>query len=364
MRRLTAADIFPVILCGGAGTRLWPASTPERPKPFVPLADGRSTLQNTALRLAGLPGGRSPVVVVGAGRAGLARRQLADVGAEAFILAEPAARDTGPALTAAALWVARAEPRALIVAVAADHHIPDAAAFRAGAMDGVAAAEAGHIVAFGVKPTSPATAYGYIRPGAALGAGLTGRRVDAFIEKPDAASAEAYLEAGYLWNSGNLIFRADILLEQVDLHAPALGEAVGRAIQDAVASEQRLDLGAAFSEAPALSIDRAVMEKTARAAVVDIGYRWSDLGSWRAVWAAAEHDAAGNAIQARAEVAASAGCLIRAGAGARIIAIGLKNIAVVVEGDRVLVCDLETSGQALKEAVAALAKEWPAAPAV
>jgi mannose-1-phosphate guanylyltransferase / mannose-6-phosphate isomerase len=346
--------LFPVILCGGAGARLWPASTPDRPKPFIALLDGRSPLQEAALRVAGLPGGRPPIVVVGQGCADLAREQLAQVGVDSFIIAEPVSRDSGPALTAAALWVAKTDPDGLILAVASDHHIPDAAAFRAAAREGAAAAERGRLVAFGVRPTFAATAYGYIRPGAALGPGVQGRRVEAFVEKPDAAGAEAHLAAGYLWNSGNLVFRADLLLREVGRYAPDLGEAVGRAVASGARSAGRLDLGVAFGEARAVSIDVAVMEKTDAAAVIEIDHRWSDLGSWRAVWAASERDAAGNVIQARAVVADSAGCLIRAGPRARIVAIGLRKIAVVVEGDRVLVCDLEASGEALKDAVAEL----------
>ena len=350
-------DIFPVILCGGAGARLWPVSTADRPKPFIPLLDGRSQLQETALRLAGLPGGRPPVVVVGQGRAGLAREQLAEVGVQAFIIAEPAPRDSGPALTAAACWIANTDRRGLVVAVASDHHIPDAAAFRASVRNALVAAERGYIVTFGVKPTFPATAYGYIRPGEALGPDLPGRRIDTFVEKPDAAKAEAYLSAGYLWNSGNLVFRADRLLNEVGLYAPAMGEAVGRAVASGVSSEGRLDLGPAFRDAEAVSIDVAVMEKTDRAAVIEIDYLWSDLGSWRAVWAASERDVAGNAVQARAAVADCTACLIRADPRARIVAIGLRKIAVVIEGDRILVCDLDAPGQVLKDAVANLGGE-------
>jgi len=344
-------EIFPVILCGGAGARLWPVSTAALPKPFIPLMDSRSLLQHTALRLTGLAGARAPVVVVGARHAALARRQLAEVGVEVFIIAEPEGRDSGPALTAAARWIARTDPRALVLAAASDHHIPDADAFRASVVAAAAAAEQGYIVTFGMKPNFPASAYGYIRPGDALDGGAAGRRVSAFVEKPDAAQAEACLAAGYLWNSGNFVFRADRLLADVALHAPAMDKAVSRAVDEGVAGEGLLELGSAFGGAPALSIDVAVMEKTAKAAVLEIDHAWSDLGSWDAVWAALDHDAAGNTVQARAVVVSSEGCFIRADAAARIVAVGLKKIAVVVQGDRILVCDLAASGQVLKDAV-------------
>ncbi|MEO8927663.1 MAG: sugar phosphate nucleotidyltransferase [Caulobacteraceae bacterium] len=345
-------DIFPVILCGGAGTRLWPASTAARPKPFIPLLDERSPLQHTALRVAGLPGDRTPIVVVGARHAALARRQLADIGVAAFIVAEPEGRDSGPALTAAALWVSRTAPHGIALAVACDHHIPDGAVFRAGAIEAAGVAEQGWIVTFGVKPTSPATAYGYIRPGAPLETGGTVRRVEAFIEKPDATKARACLAARHLWNSGNFVFRVDILLEEIALHALAMGEAVGRAVDEGASSEGLLELGPAFASAEPVSIDVAVMEKTARAAVLEVGYAWSDLGSWNAVWAASPRDVAGNVVAGRAVLAGSTGCLIRADASMRIVAVGLKMIAVVVQDGEILVCDLAASGQELKDAVA------------
>jgi mannose-1-phosphate guanylyltransferase / mannose-6-phosphate isomerase len=346
--------IFPVILCGGTGARLWPLSSGAHPKPFIALLDDRSLLQNTALRLAGLAGARPPIVVVGAGHAALARRQLAEVGVEAFIIAEPQGRDSGPALIAAALWIARTDPRGMALVVASDHHIPDAAAFRAGVRGALGAAEQGHIVTFGVKPTWPAIAYGYIRPGDALDGGVAGRRVEGFIEKPDAPDAAAYIAAGYLWNSGNFVFRVDSLMDEVALHAPAMGDVVARAVESGEVNEGVLSLGADFAAAPRQSIDVAVMEKTTRTAVVEVDYAWSDLGSWDAVWAASERDSDGNAVQARAAIAGSTECLIRAGSAVRIVAVGLKKIAVVIEGDLILVCDLDASGQALKEAVDAL----------
>ncbi len=356
-RKGRGVDIFPVILCGGSGTRLWPASSFDQPKPFIPLLDARSSLQHTAARLAGLPGGRSPIVVVGVRHVALVRRQLADIGIEAFVIAEPESRDTGPALLAAARWVTRSDPRGLILAVAADHHIPDAAAFRASISSGVAAAEQGYLVTFGVTPTFPASSYGYIRPGAALAAGASGRRVEAFIEKPDIARAEAFVAAGYLWNSGDFIFRADTLLGEAALHAPAMDEAVRQAVDGGTLGEGVFELGSAFAAAPAGSIDLAVMETTSRAAVLQTDFVWSDLGAWDAVWAASDHDGAGNVIRARAVVAGSTDCLIRAGGAARIVAVGLRRIAIVVEGDKILVGDLATPGQALKDAVARLDEE-------
>jgi mannose-1-phosphate guanylyltransferase len=207
-------------------------------------------------------------------------------------------------------------------------------------------------VTFGVKPTSASAAYGYIQPGEALDGEV--RAAARFVEKPAAADASALIEAGWLWNSGNFLFRADVMLEELSAHAPGILDAVAGARDSGQRDGEVLALGESFLDAPSLAIDVAVMETTARGAVLGVDYAWSDLGAWDAVWAAAPHDVDGNAVQGSAAVMVECrDSLVRGPPGARIVAVGLKNIAVVVEGDRILVCEL-TKAQSISPAVAAV----------
>lgn len=326
----------PVILCGGAGSRLWPTSTPERPKAFLSLTGPRSLLQETALRVAS--GAAVPIVVASSAHAALARQQLADVGLACAIVSEPGGRGSAPAVAVAALEIFGRDPDGLAVVVACDHHVPDAGAFMAGVEAALPAAAGGAIVTFGVKPTEPTGAYGYILPGAPLAWAVCAAA--RFIEKPSPEDAAALVAAGWLWNSGNFVFHAGAMLEELALLEPALLAAARAARDEAVRDGDDLRLGQAFLSAPVVALDVAVMEKTSRAAVLPVDYAWSDLGAWDAVLEAAVKDASGNAVDGRAVVIDSERCLIRGDGAARIVAIGLRDIAVVVEGGRVLVCDL------------------------
>jgi mannose-1-phosphate guanylyltransferase/mannose-6-phosphate isomerase len=344
--------LVPVILCGGPGSRLWPSSTPSHPKPFIDLLGGPSLFQRTAMRMAAIPGGAPPLVVTGAATAFEVRRQLDVLGIDAEILTEPMARDSGPAIVAAALWVARTTPHALMVVVASDHHIPDTEAFVAGVAAARAAAADGAIVTFGVRPRHAATAFGYIRTGKALTADSQVRRVTAFEEKPDAVRAERLVAEGCLWNSGNFMFRVDVLLVEARAHRPGLVEAVAVALPERVGPGGLAPLSAAFEAAPRVSIDVGVMELTSKAAVLPIDYAWSDLGSWDAIWRASARDSAGNAVSGAASLTEGRDCLVRAEGGARVVGIGLERIAVVVRGKDVLVADLGRAGE-LKSALEA-----------
>ncbi len=335
--------VFPVILCGGAGTRLWPASRPSRPKQFLPLLGEFSIFQDTVLRMSRLRGARDAVIVAGRAHLELIREQLAAIGRSAFIIIEPEGRDSAPAIAAAGCWIQGQAADGVAVVVAADHHIPDADAFCAAAEIAVAAAAGGAIATFGIRPTEPSTGYGYIEPAEALDLAPGAHWVRRFVEKPPAETAKAYVDAGYLWNSGNFVFRADRLLGELDTFAPELMERVRAAY---VGGEQRsdgLDLGDQFRTAPKISIDYALMEKTRHAAVVPVSYSWSDLGSWQAIHQASAQDEQGNAFRGAAMAHASTGSLVRSATGQLVTLVGLDRVGVVVEPDAILVCALDAS---------------------
>ncbi|MFS0710715.1 sugar phosphate nucleotidyltransferase [Brevundimonas sp. 2P06AA] len=320
---------YPVIMCGGAGTRLWPASRPSRPKQFIPLAGNRSLFQETALRVVTLiQGGGRILVVGGAAHRGAILDQLHEVGVEAQILLEPEARDSAPAMAAAAAWTHAHDPLGINVFVASDHHIPDAEAFRSAVRQAAILAQEGHIVTLGVEPSEPSEAYGYIRAkGAALGP------VEAFVEKPDRRTAETYIERGYLWNSGNFIASAETFLAELSKHSPGAEAAARAAVSEAPPNAVTL-LGPSFREAPRVSIDYALMEKTRNAWVLPVDFAWSDLGSWDAVSATGEGEIGGHIFED------AEGCMARASDGMIVAALGVRNLAIVAERDAVLVCDL------------------------
>lgn len=342
-------SIFPVIMCGGAGTRLWPASRPSRPKQFVSLSGGRSTFQSTMLRMAPLGEHGLPIVVCGARYEGLVRRQLAEIGLGALLMLEPEPRDSGPAMAAAAALIAVLDPDGVAAIVASDHHIPDDEAFRAAVVIAAGAAAARWVVTLGIRPASPSTAYGYIDPDdeAALG---PVRRVRRFVEKPDAERAARFVADGFLWNSGNFVVGASAMLDELARHAPELATTARAAVSRATRGEDTLRLDPCFCTAPKISIDYALMEKTDRAAVLPVDFVWSDLGAWDAIHAVGERDDAGNSVTGDALLVDSSGCFIRNDAGVRIAAVGLRNIAVVAERDALLICDLNAS-QSVKAAV-------------
>ena len=343
--------VYPVIMCGGAGVRLWPVSRPDRPKPFTPLVGELSSFQETVLRVS--PLGRC-VVVGGAGHARLIVEQLAQIGVEAEILLEPAGRESAAAMAAAALHVRASDREGVLVVVAADHHVPDNEAFRVAVRAAIEPAKLGRIVTLGVTPTHPSTAYGYICPTAGQGV----RLIEAFVEKPDAVRATEYVAHGYLWNSGNFVVPADLLIRELTSHAPDVLAAARAGLEQASDVGGVVTLGNGFLASPKISIDYAVMEKTGRAMVLPVDFAWSDLGAWDAVLDALPQDAMGNVVQGPAVVLDSAGSLVRAGPGTEIIAIGLKHMAVVAEGGRVLVCDLDAT-QSVKAGFEALRVRGP-----
>ncbi|WBL80349.1 mannose-1-phosphate guanylyltransferase/mannose-6-phosphate isomerase [Bradyrhizobium xenonodulans] len=326
--------IIPLIMCGGAGTRLWPASREVRPKQFLPLFGTRSTFQDTLRRVSGGLFDR-PIVITNASYRFMVLEQLAEIGIEADVLLEPMRRDSGPAIAAGAAFAQNRDNDAIVLALAADHVVPNDAAFVAACRQGLVAAGEGRIVTFGVKPERPATEYGYINPGEAVAGEV--RAVAKFVEKPDAMKAADYVNSGYLWNSGNFMFPAALLLDEYRKVDAASVEAVSNAVANA-----GRDLGfvtlepKAFASANAISIDYAVMEKTSRAAVVPVSCGWSDVGSWRAVWELSEKDAQGNAAHGTAVFEDSRNCNVTTDQ-ALVALEGVDDLVVVATVDAVLV---------------------------
>jgi mannose-1-phosphate guanylyltransferase/mannose-6-phosphate isomerase len=330
-----ADAIIPLIMCGGAGTRLWPASREGRPKQFLPLFGPHSTFQETIRRVSDPALFGRPIVITNELYRFLVAEQLGALGVEADILLEPARRDSGPAIAAGALFARRHGNDPTIVALAADHVVSDSLAFAAACRVASDAAGEGRIVTFGVRPNRAATEYGYIRPGNALGGELFA--VAEFVEKPDAATAERYVAQGYLWNSGNFVFRASALLEEYRSFEPDSIDAVVAAIERAGSDLGFITIDAeAFARVTPRSIDYAVMEKTRRAAVIPVSYAWSDVGSWNAVWELSPRDASGNAAQGPAMFVDTRDSYVSSD-DALVSLFGVENVVVVASQDAVLV---------------------------
>ena len=349
-------SIVPLIMCGGAGTRLWPASREGRPKQFLPLFGPESTFQDTIRRVSDPALFGRPIVITNAQYRFLAAEQLAAIGIEADIILVPLRRDSGPAIAAGAAFAAKRDGDPLVVALAADHVVTDAAAFAKVCSLAADAAAGGRIVTFGVRPTRPATEYGYIRAGQAIGPDIFA--IEKFVEKPDAATAERYVKEGYLWNSGNFLFRAGVLLDEYRSFEPDSIAAVVAAVDKA-----GRDLGFVtldpehFAQATAKSIDYAVMERTKRAAVMPVSYGWSDVGSWQAVWELSGRDASGNAGQGAVEFVDSRGSY--AASDNQLVALfGVDNLVVVTTDDAVLVAKRE-DGDGLRRLVQRLKEKAP-----
>ncbi len=338
--------VYPVIMCGGSGTRLWPVSRSDRPKQFVPLTGPLSGFQAAVARVSTL----GPCLVVGGiDHRGLIQSQLSDLGIAADILLEPEPRDSAAAMAAAAAWLLARDPDAVMVVLSADHDVPDGAAFVQAVQAALGPARVGRIVTLGVRPTEPSTAYGYIRP--ARGEGVVA--VDAFVEKPDARRAADYLAQGYLWNSGNFVVPATTLAYEISRFAPEVLEAVQAGVDHAQPLEGAYLIGPEFLAAPRISIDYAVMEKTNRAMVLPVDFAWSDVGAWDSVRALSALDGDGNHTEGASVLLDSTTTYVRASGGAQIIGIGLRDLAVVADEARVLVCDLSSS-QSVKTGLTAL----------
>lgn len=334
--------IQPVILCGGAGTRLWPESRDVRAKQFLTLTGDESLFRQTIARVPTGQVFRPPLILCGAGHVAAVREQLAD--RKAALIVEPMARNTAAAIAmAVAQAVAGADTDALLLVMPSDHVIADVPAFHAAIARGARLARQDWLVTFGIAPERPETGFGYIAAGTPLGE--DGFAVDRFIEKPVLAAAEEMLAAGgHSWNAGIFLFRAGRMRDAMRTHCPAIFEAAERAVAAGIQADDALQAdAAAFAQAPSDSIDYAVMEKDDRVAVVPVSMGWSDMGSWQTVHQFAQvRDADGNAVTGDAFLHDSRGNLVRAG-GKRVSLVGMRDVAVIVDGDDILVMPLARS---------------------
>ncbi len=335
--RNDAFPIIPIIMAGGSGTRLWPVSRETMPKQFINLMDtGRSTFQDTLVRVAG-PRFAAPVVVTGNDFRFVVAEQMKACGAQGTIVLEPSRQDSAAAVAVGALMAVERDPEAVCLVLAADHVIAETDHFvndclRAASL----ASRDARIMTLGIQPDHASTAYGYIECGASLGEERS-FVLERFVEKPDQACAEAYLEAGLLWNSGNFLFRAAAMIEELEANAPEVLDAARQALAASVRDLDFLRLDAnAFAKAPKISIDYAVMEKTRRAGVVRATFAWSDVGSWDSIHAIKTPDADGNVLEGPVSVLDTRGSLVRS-EGPLTAVFGLSDVVVVALADAVLV---------------------------
>jgi mannose-1-phosphate guanylyltransferase / mannose-6-phosphate isomerase len=332
-----SAHIVPVIMCGGAGTRLWPVSRESMPKQFVPLVGEGSTFQQVIARVSDPELFARPIIITNADFRFVVAEQLRERGVEADIVLEPIRRDSGPAVAISALLAAERDRHALVLVLAADHVVRKPDEFRAVCRRAAATAAEGRIVTFGIEPTYPATSYGYIRPGEKLN-GATACTVEAFVEKPDAATAANYVAERYLWNSGNFLFHATTMLGEIERFEPTMAEAAKAAVAGLTRDLDFVRLAAEpFARSPKKSIDYAVMQRTKVAAVVPTDLGWSDIGSWNTVWDVLDHDADGNATDGPVVMLDSRNSLVRSEESVLTTVVGLDDVIVVATTDAVLV---------------------------
>jgi len=339
----SGTQLVPVILCGGTGTRLWPLSRASYPKQYWPLAgSGEDTLlQQTQQRLTGLPELAAPLLICNEDHRFIVAEQLRQIGVEpAAILLEPIGRNTAPAVAVAALQATSQGEDPLLLVLAADHVIRDAAAFRATVTAGTAAAEAGQLVTFGIVPTAPETGYGYIEAAEPLRAGVLPQPVPIarFVEKPDRATAEQFLATGrFTWNSGMFLFKASAILAELERLAPEVVSACRSALEQDSADLDFLRLEReAFAGCPNVALDVAVMEQTDRGAVLPLEAGWSDVGSWSALWETTDQDPDGNVLRGRVIHDDARNCYLRS-EHRLVVGLGVTDLVVVETDDVVLV---------------------------
>jgi len=331
--------IVPVLLSGGTGSRLWPLSREAYPKQLLSLLGEKTLLQQTAMRTSNNAMFASPMVVANAEHRFAIGEQLRETGIDdARIILEPIGRNTAPAVAVAALIAMERDPDAIILATPVDHWIGNRDTFLQAVELGLQAAQSGKLVLFGMRPTHPATGFGYIRAGEELSKDSPIHAVSGFTEKPDAATAEQYLANGnYFWNSGIFLLPARKLIEELRAHAPDVLDAARQSLADATYDLDFLRLDeAAFSRAPSISIDYAVMEHTKQGAVIAADFEWNDIGSWSALWSVAVKNPSENVEIGDVVAEDSTGCYLR-GEGPLVAALGVENLVITATPDVVLV---------------------------
>ncbi len=335
--------IFPVILSGGSGTRLWPLSRAMYPKQFLHFfnGEGGSLLGATLARLGAAGSFEAPIIVCNNDHRFLVAEETVKAGIEPqAIILEPMARNTAAAVAVAALFALKRDPDAVLVVMPSDHVVDDTQGFVEGIKRAAAIAAAGHLVLFGIKPAEAHTGYGYIRKGAPLNADSGGFAVEAFCEKPERTVAEKYLAAGdYFWNSGIFVLSARTFLEELQRLDGSIFAAAQGALENATEDLGFLRLEAtAFASSPNISIDYAVMEKTKAAAMLPLDVGWSDVGSWTSLWQIAPHDDTGNAVEGDAILVDTKDCLVHS-ERSLVATIGLEDLIIVDTPDALLVAD-------------------------
>lgn len=335
--------IVPAILAGGSGTRLWPLSRTDRPKQFQKFLTDNSLLQETLLRVDGNDAYGDPIILTNEAYRFVVAEQAQEVGVDlrATVL-EPAMRNTAPAMVALAAIVAKEDPDALIHVMPSDHAIETDDAYWGAIRAAATAASKGLLVTFGVTPDGPNTGYGYVQSGEVVSDGV--HKVLRFVEKPDAANAEKMLaEGGYFWNSGMFLFKASAFLSEAESLSPEIADAAKASVDQAVIDLDftRLD-AAAYGASPEISVDYAIFEKTAQAAVAPAAIQWSDLGAWGSIWKASDRDADGNKASGPHTIDGAKNSLV-VSEGAHVALQGVEDVAVVATPDAVYVGKLSES---------------------
>lgn len=350
--------IIPVILAGGSGTRLWPLSRQHYPKQLLKLFGDRTMLQQTLLRLIGLPDLASPIVVCNVEHRFIVAEQLNEIGlSDSIIILEPIARNTAPALALAALQANAVEPSATLLVLSADHMIRNIDVFHAAVKVAIEAAEKGHLATFGVQPTHPEIGYGYIKTTKSASSVSGSFGVEQFVEKPNLETAEQYLAAGcYYWNSGMFVFKSDVFLKELSAHSP---DVVAAAQQSRALAVRDLDFTRvdkdSFSLAPNISIDYALMEKSSNVVCVPLDAGWSDVGDWKSFWDVSEKDASGNSFIGDSIDIDSTNTLVFS-QDKLVATLGVDNLMIINTPDAVLVAD-KSQAQHVKAIISQIEKQ-------
>lgn len=350
--------IVPAILCGGAGTRLWPYSREAMPKQFSYLVNDRfSTFQTTLQRISDTSLFEKPIVIAHNDARFIVAEQIAELELEANILLEPERRDSATAVAVAALYASKLDAQALILILAADHVINDTGAFRFAAKKAAEAAQHGLIMTFGIKPNKAAPDYGYVCKSSKV-EDLDGvHLVSRFVEKPSIEVAAELIAEGALWNSGYFLFAADVLIDELRSYAPEVLSAAQSALEGALTDLDFVRLESdAYAKSPKISFDYALMERTVRAGVMQGDFDWSDVGTWDAAWQVQNHDLHGNAVRGRVELLNTTNSLVHSDNDILTAVVGLDDVVVITTADAVLVTSKEKASN-VKELVANLRKK-------